>query len=1374
MKKETAMFISFERSMYNTTVMRSCGMDGTHGNDDDIITTVQYDNMGRAISQQMKFGSGNEIGAGSVAYTTSDSDETSSGFKNKVSGSGATGKYVENLLYGGNAESTSGWNPSKSGTITYEPETSSASKYIGKKSIKLSVTAVESKNARCYFRQNYTDNIKSDTEYTLSAYVKTGDLEAASDASLTGAFIQIIGYDENGDAISSVNSRSQILTERTDLDVNDGWRRLTCTVRTNSDVVSLRCYLFLRNTKGSVCFDGIQLEKGGTANDFNMLENSHFTMLNEDNEPLSWEGTSKFTFDDDNGVETTSGTTGKNTKAVIVTGSPDVEKGVTQTVTVEGNPDDTYILSAWAKGYPVNSTYHLNNKDEEIATFEIAVKVNYSASDGTSPSQLKNPASFNTTITDWQCASVPISLQYTGGKKDVTYTPQSIKIIPRYHNQENFVYFDKIMLVKDAASSYTYDDKGNIISASSNSEQKANMKYDDENNLTSYTDAAGFTTTATYYSNNNLKLTKSDGDFYTKYNYNDSGSVSYTENRNSAENESATAAIRTNNDYNEETTSGGVTIKAGAYQTKYRDQNNRSTNYTRDHKTGTLTSVTDAKDVVTNYEYYPTNNNKAFGMPKSVATGSSKVTYEYNDNEQLDKIIFGNTIKEEYSFEYDNFGNVAQTLVGSQSLSANTYEENNGVLLKTEYGNGDSKRFMYNDLGQLRRVYSKDGTASEKLLYSWSYNDSGVNTSYVDRENDIKVLYDFDSLGRLSKTETQERETGVYIGSTEFSYDIRNNLTGLITNYGGVGVEQKYYYSKISENQKSADYEKDNLPTMYKLYSSRYAIYDYDELNRLVQRDFSTKTHLFYNYIYKKSDNRNTSGSEKYQTTQVKEEYIGNDVYIYGYDVLGYITSIKTATRSGDRANSTNHTTATDYASYTYDDLGQLTRENLAGKKTTAWTYDILGNITSKSEYAYTMGTLGTATKTVTYGYGKDGKNGWNNLLVSVDANGNGTTDSGETINYDKIGNPTTYLGATLTWNGRQLTSYTKGDTISYKYDADGLRTLKSVNGAKTKYYYVNGKLHYEERSDGTKLYFFYDSNGYLTCINHNGSTNYYPATNLRGDVVALYRHTGALLATYEYDAWGNVIAVKDATGNAITDQSHIANLNPIRYRGYYYDTETKLYYLQSRYYNAEVGRFLNADGYLTTGQGVLSYNMFAYCGNNPVMYSDPSGCSWEDLRELLQPLDELIYENVVKKLQDSKNKYVRALGNALDFGKTVKDSMDPFADLKKNTQKVLDNADRIKEQYVNDILYKQSGKELTHTPDPYVFKDVEKYNQKCSIMYSRMFDETVNEFNNGFSRSYAVETMFTWDPMTTMAIGFVTAYYELEVIVEETVELAG
>ncbi len=147
---------------------------------------------------------------------------------------------------------------------------------------------------------------------------------------------------------------------------------------------------------------------------------------------------------------------------------------------------------------------------------------------------------------------------------------------------------------------------------------------------------------------------------------------------------------------------------------------------------------------------------------------------------------------------------------------------------------------------------------------------------------------------------------------------------------------------------------------------------------------------------------------------------------------------------------------------------------------------------------------------------------------------------------------------------------------------------------------YIGDQLHYEKR--GSKnIFYFYDCNGLLTGLEYDGTT-YYPATTLNGDVVAIYDHNGTCLVEYEYDAWGNCEITKD-----ITD-FNLAKINPIRYRGYYYDRETGLYYLQSRYYDPNTGRFLNADGYITTGQGVLSYNMFAYCKNNPVMYSDPSG----------------------------------------------------------------------------------------------------------------------------------------------------------------------
>ena len=112
---------------------------------------------------------------------------------------------------------------------------------------------------------------------------------------------------------------------------------------------------------------------------------------------------------------------------------------------------------------------------------------------------------------------------------------------------------------------------------------------------------------------------------------------------------------------------------------------------------------------------------------------------------------------------------------------------------------------------------------------------------------------------------------------------------------------------------------------------------------------------------------------------------------------------------------------------------------------------------------------------------------------------------------------------------------------------------------------------------------------------------------NLQGDIIAIYTESGAKIGSYTYDAWGNCTASTES-GTTTIQKQIVRTLNPFRYRGYYYDTETGLYYLQSRYYNPQWGRFLNADGYVSTGTGLLGYNMYAYCSNNPVNYYDPKG----------------------------------------------------------------------------------------------------------------------------------------------------------------------
>ncbi len=168
-------------------------------------------------------------------------------------------------------------------------------------------------------------------------------------------------------------------------------------------------------------------------------------------------------------------------------------------------------------------------------------------------------------------------------------------------------------------------------------------------------------------------------------------------------------------------------------------------------------------------------------------------------------------------------------------------------------------------------------------------------------------------------------------------------------------------------------------------------------------------------------------------------------------------------------------------------------------------------------------------------------------------------------------------------------------------------------------------------------IYYFYDSYGNLSAIRYiDGTVDnlYYVVCNSRGDVEAFYNGLGTVKSRYIYDSWGNVIKVVNANGVEITNQNDVAFINPIRYRGYYYDSETGLYYLKSCYYDPQVGRFINADGYASTGQGVIGNNMFAYCGNNPVNFEDPNGEFFDRL-----------WDNFVKKLNKAKSVFAVAGG---------------------------------------------------------------------------------------------------------------------------------
>ena len=239
--------------------------------------------------------------------------------------------------------------------------------------------------------------------------------------------------------------------------------------------------------------------------------------------------------------------------------------------------------------------------------------------------------------------------------------------------------------------------------------------------------------------------------------------------------------------------------------------------------------------------------------------------------------------------------------------------------------------------------------------------------------------------------------------------------------------------------------------------------------------------------------------------------------------------------------------------------------------------------------YAYTTGTLGTPLTTQNYTYNSQ----------------NQRTD----LSYDANGNMTALNGYSFTWANRRLTSATSADnSISYTYNHSGIRTSKTVNGTAT-YYEVdenNNVVKQYELVDGVEsnvIEFVYGNDGSPVYFTYNNATYYYEK-NMQGDIIGILDANGNTVVEYTYDIWGKLLSITGSLANTI------GQINPLRYRGYYYDTETSLYYLQSRYYSPELMRFISQDNpVLSNAQGEpIGSNLYVYCNNEPVRYKDPTG----------------------------------------------------------------------------------------------------------------------------------------------------------------------
>lgn len=1138
--------ITFDRTKYNTTVIETYGADGISGTDDDLTSTYQFDNFGRTKSVKSETTSA-DLGASVYTYTDGVKNSTASNIKqlNRVHSEYSTGSNAVNFITNSNMETSGSWTSAAWGdSVNFTSKFDTSEHYFGKQSRSITVTSYQGDSRGRVYQDLSSSVLKPGKTYTLSAYIKTKNIQNTSEYG--GAYIWADSSNSDG---TWTKFYSDYVYGNTDASIDNGWQRVsvTFTVPTNSQMT--RINLALAGETGTAYFDGLQVESYLNVNDYNMLENSGFEKYSSNGLPTGW-------FDENSNLSTSSDTKSTSHRegsySFKISGDSGKTKGLAQTVKVSGSENDTYIVSGWAKANAVP-------KDEnDKRKFKISVKITYSSGEPV----WKTPAEFNYSISDWQYTSAAFTL--SDENASTTRTPVSITICLRYHNQANTAYFDNVCLEKDNAQSYTYDKNGKLTSVVDNSQKQSTMKYTNSD-LTKSIDAKGYAYEYEYDDNHNMTKAKSQNGVTYNYLYDDKGLAKSLE-------------VKGNNVKSLKTE---VTYDDNGLLATTKDTDGNTASYSYNGKTGTLTSVTDDSGK-TSYTYN-SKTDQLTGISKTDEEEYKTYSIGYNysaDSKYLKSIDHNGT---SYNIEYDQYGNETDSRVGSQSLAKYTYNANNGACDTLTYGTGQKISYGYDVFGNTKSIKYNGNTA-----FNFYTDRNGNITREVDSINDIQYNSVFDTTGRLVRAtanSTTAASNKKFLYSTEYGYDLNNNITKLINKTPNATITNQYTYGK------------DNLLTKYKMTSGYIANYTYDGLNRLTKVSVDTNSPIDTSYTYYGSKR-----GEGYTTNKLETETINGVTYKYDYDTLGNITDIYR--KDG--------TTFESVYQYEYDAMNQLTYiYDAENKLVYTYRYDAGGNLLQ--ETVDKLGSNGVAVSTTNNRYSY-GDSNWTDKLTAY---------NGQTITYDAIGNPLSYRdGIAMTWkNGRQLDTFTDGTTnVSYSYDSNSVRVSKTVGGVKYTYEYFNGKLLYETRGEA-KFWYSYDSNDILyniryTLSDDSAMMSYYCTHNSRGDIIGIYNGDGVLRAQYKYDSWGNVLSVTDENGNAITSATHVGNLNPFRYRGYYYDTESGFYYLMSRYYDPVTHRFINADTYdtLLSDENLSNKNLFSYCGNNPVNNSDPTGELWNVL----------------------------------------------------------------------------------------------------------------------------------------------------------------
>ncbi len=951
-----------------------------------------------------------------------------------------------------------------------------------------------------------------------------------------------------GACIQLGTTLSEYVTGTTDTTVQNGWRRISVT-HTFDNPGTYDVYLFLDSASGTAYFDNVQLEKAEIESDYNFIQDSSVRTS------TCWTGAfSKLD------TEVYRGHVGS------VTGSAASAKSVYQTIPLNVPADTTFMVSGWARANSVKLGVPEHDDADPERRFGLSVILTYS--DNTTE---EHYASFNPENIGWQYLTAAVVPE-----KDLTVTSAKVAFVYDYNC--NTAYFDDISFTIEPAQTYEYDpDTGKLETATDIYGQNESLEYDDSGvDLEKYTSINNGTYTYDYHYVGSVNTHDIETAIRTvnnitqtlTYSYNDFGNV--------------IGSVLSNSVTSEIISSSAEYEEYGNFLTSSTDSLGGTTTYNYDSVTKLLKYIQDANNNRTAYTY--DNRDRVTTVyldadKDDVAdTTESSVAYLYASG-RLSGI---NTATTAYTITYDIFGNMVSVSAGGNVLATYTYTAGNGKLTRMTYGNGEYEEYTYDNLDRLVKVTYN---GSSENAFTVLYDSNGRLAKAVDGKAGITYLYEYDSLDRLIRA-YQKDPSGNTIFAVENSYDEYGRAKSSNVVIGNKSMEYVITY-KTNTNLVSNVYmpETDTLSAIN---------YTYDNFDRLTEKNISLSSladfYEKYSYYTYTDTDENVYTTPLVATLTLKKTYGGtasSEVYEYTYNSLGYITNVK---KNG-----------TTIVSYSYDALGQLVREiNADSGEIYVYTYDKAGNIAQKLVFT---GDIGNLTDTINYTYSASA---WGDLLTNYD---------GTAITYDSIGNPTKWRNSfNLTWDGRTLTSQTltNGNSITYKYNSDGIRTQKRVfddvaSAYITHDYVLDGtKILSETVTDNAyynsyTLYYIYDASGSITGLHYNNQP-YYFQKNIQGDILRILDRTGTAVVEYTYDAWGNILSVTGSMANTL------GQYNPFRYRGYYYDSETDLYYLNSRYYDAEVGRFINADGIVGANGGILGYNMFAYCSNNPIAFADYNG----------------------------------------------------------------------------------------------------------------------------------------------------------------------